>query len=287
MAAPIRIASLLVFRLLAPLGVGGLVFTLACAGTARAHGSFHERIAQLTAAIERSPCDARAHFELAELFARHGDWALALGAADSADEFQPAAFPTDLIRGEAHLALARPAAARAALDRFLKTKPGHARALVLRARATSVLDGPEAALADFRAALKSPSPPDPDHVREAADALVACCRRDEAIEALARAIALLGPDPALLRHALDLEIAAGRTDSALTRIAALEASAPRREPWMARRAQVLTAAQRITEARAAWSDLLRHLDALPNLERGQPALRALATEARVALNPSP
>lgn len=248
-----------------------------------AHGAFHERMAQLTATIEHSPGDARAHFELAELFGRHGDWALALGAADSADERQPHAFPTDLVRGEAHLALGRPAVARGALDRFLATRPGHARALVLRARALALIDGPAAALGDYRAALQTAATPEPDHVREAAEALVASGQRDEALRVLRRALALLGPDPALLQQTLDLEIAAGLIDDAFTRIAVLEVGAPRREPWMARRAQVLTAARRTGEARAAWIDLLRHFEALPNLERGRPALLAYAAAARTAL----
>ena len=250
---------------------------------APAHGSFHERMAQLAAIIERSPGDARAHFELAELFCHHGDWALALGAADSADEAKPNSFPTDLIRGEAHLRLGRPAAARAALDRCLASQPGQARALLLRARTLAADGDHQAALADFRAALQAAGPPNPDHVREATEALVAAGHREEALLALGRALAVLGADPALLQHALALEIAAGRFADALTRIAALEAGAPRREPWMVRRAQVLTFAQRTGEARAAWQELLRHLDALPNLERGQPALRAFAAEARAAL----
>lgn len=251
---------------------------------AQGHGSFHERMAQLAAIIERSPADARAHFELAELFCRHGDWALALGAADSADEQKPNAFPTDLLRGEAHLGLGRPTNARAALDRFLALRPGHARALVLRARATAAIAGPEAALADYRAALQAPARPEADHVREAAEALVAGGHREEAIEVLARALAAVGPDPALLQHALQLEIAAGRIDEALSRIAALEAAAPRREPWMVRRAQVLTSAQRTAEARTAWTDLLRHLETLPNLERGLPAMRTYAAETHAALS---
>jgi predicted Zn-dependent protease len=249
---------------------------------AHAHGAFHERMAQLAARIERTPDDARAQFELAELFVRHGDWALALGAADSAEALRPGAFATDLIRGEAQLGAGRPAAARAALDRLLAQTPGHAAALMLRARARAALEDRAGALADYRAALDAAAPP-ADRVREAAAALAAAGHRDEAIAALARALAVPGPDPALLQDALALELAAGRFDDALARIAALELSAPRREPWQAQRARVLAAAQRPAEARAAWSDLLRHLGALPNLERGQPALLALAAEARAAL----
>lgn len=247
-----------------------------------AHGALHERIAQLAARIEGAPTDAAAHFELAELFCRHGDWTLVLGAADSADALRPGAFPTDLLRGEALLGLGQPAAARAALDRYLAGRPRFAPALVLRARATAAVSGPDAALSDYRAAVACPPPILGDHFREAARALVASGQRDEAIAALARGLALLGPEQPLLQDALELETAAGRVDDALGRIALLEAAAPRREPWMARRARLL-AATRPAESREAWAALLRHLADLPNLERGAPDMRALAAEGRAAL----
>ncbi|MBL9203000.1 MAG: hypothetical protein JNL39_20995 [Opitutaceae bacterium] len=262
------------------------LFTIAAALLAPpacpAHGTFHERMAQLAARIERAPADAAAHFELARLFCQHGDWALALGAADAADALQPGAFATDLVRGEAQLGLGHAASARGALNRFLASQPQHAPALVLRARATTALDGPEAALADYRAATECPALVQADHFREAAGALEAAGRTDDAINVLARGLARLGPDPTLLRDALALEEATGRVDDALARIACLEAAAPRREPWMARRARLL-AATRPAESRAAWAKLLRHLDSLPNLERGLPELRAIAAEGRAAL----
>ena len=263
------------------LGVLGMAFALTV--PLHAHGALHERMQQLLAALERNPSEARAHFELAEVFVRHGDFSLALASADSADEFQPGEFPTDLLRGEALLGLGRPSLARVALGRFLKSQPAHARALVLRARARRATDGPDAALSDYRAALRSSPRPNPDHVREAAEVFVTCEQHDEAIQILAHALAQLGPDPALLQQALELEISAGRTDDALAHITALQAHAPRPEPWMARRARVLTAASRPAEARAAWLVLLTHLDTLPNLERGSPALLAHAAEARAAL----
>lgn len=261
-----------------------LAVALLAAAPAHAHGSFHERMALLAARIERTPADAAAHFELAELFCRHGDWALALGSADSADALRPGAFPTDFVRGEAQLALGHAGAARAALDRFLAGRPHHAPALILRARATAALHGLEAALGDYRAASECPPPLHADHFREAAAALAAAGQRDEAIAAIGRGLARLGADPALLQDVLALETAAGRVDDALARIAALEAAAPRREPWMARRARLL-AATRPEESRAAWAALLQHLEALPNLERGSPELRALAAESRAAINP--
>jgi hypothetical protein len=60
-------------------------------------------------------------------------------------------------------------------------------------------------------------------------------------------------------------------------------SAPRPEPWMARRASILAQAGRIEESRAAWQALVDHLSALPNLERGSHAMSTLMEQAKQAL----
>lgn len=264
---------------LAPLALSLLL----AAAPAWGHGAFHERLRELAAALETSPRDARLHFELARIFCQHEDWLFALASADSADELQPNAYPTDLLRGEAELGRREPQRAREALDRYLATNPSCPRALVLRARARAALDGPAAALADYRAALRQATRPDIDHVREAATALVHEGQRAEAADAVSRALEWFGPDPALLGQALELEIATGRFSAALSRVEALQAAAPRPEPWLARRAQILAQSGDLAAARAAWLALQRHLEALPTLERGAPPMRALAEQARAAL----
>ncbi len=247
------------------------------------HGAYHERLRELAAALEEAPRDARLHFELAVVFCSHGDWMLALASADSADEFQPNTHPTDLLRGEASLGRGQPGAALLALDRFLVTRPASPRALVLRARARAALEGPAAALADYRAALRQGERPGIDHVREAAAALAAQAHGAEAAAALSDAIVEHGPDPALLGQALELELSLGRFAAALSRVEALQAGAPRPEPWMARRAQILAQAGNLPAARASWQALQQHLAALPTLDRGAPALRTLADQAQAAL----
>jgi predicted Zn-dependent protease len=247
------------------------------------HGAYHERLRELAAAVEVSPRDARLHFELATIFCQHGDWMLALASADSADEFAPKAFPTDLLRGEIELGRNRPKEALAALDRFLATYSPTPHALVLRARARTALGDTTAALADYRAALRQSERPETDHVREAAAVLAEQNHAAEAADLLSRAIVERGPDPGLLRQALELEVALGRYREALTRVDALQAGAPRPEPWMARRAQLLVQAGDTAGAHAAWKALQQHLDRLPNLERGSPALRKLAEQARAGL----
>ena len=105
----------------------------------------------------------------------------------------------------------------------------------------------------------------------------------EAVQVLAAGIEKLGPIPSLALRAMEVEIATKNFDAALTRVEALRKSAPRPEPWMARRASVLAQAGRIEDSRAAWQALVEHLAALPNLERGSHAMSKLAEDARQAL----
>ena len=75
-------------------------------------------------------------------------------------------------------------------------------------------------------------------------------------EILGQGIAKLGMIPSLALRAMDLEIATGQFESALSRIGVLQKTAPRPEPWMAKRAAVLTQAGQLAEARVAWEALL-------------------------------
>src|SRR6185295_16944792 len=99
--------------------------------------------------------------------------------------------------------------------------------------ALAALGQTEASLADYRAALLTAGPPEPDLVRETADELAALGRPDEAVEVLANGIEKLGPIPSLTLRAMDLEMATGRFDAALVRVDAMQKTAPRPEPWMA------------------------------------------------------
>lgn len=267
---------------------GLLVAGLLPAAIGWGHGAFHERFHELAAALAAQPRDASLHFALARLYCQHEDWLPALAAADTADELRPGGFATDLVRGEAELGRGQPERAEAALTRFLAMHPASAPARVWRARARLARADTPGALADFRAVLWRDARPDCDHVREAAAALAGQGCAAEAADALGRAIGEFGPDPALLGQALEVEVSVGRFAAALARVDALQAAAPRPEPWMARRAVILTQAGEVAAARAAWRALQQHLAALPNLERGSPPLRSLAEQARAALDaPAP
>jgi predicted Zn-dependent protease len=262
--------------------VGGLL-PLALAGSVFGHGGYHERLAYLTAEAEKNPSDALLYFELADLHGQHGDLQLSLVNLDRVDALAPGKFLTDLLRGQAWLVADQPAKAKKALDRQLASHPECPRAWLLRARAAQRMGEGAASLADYREALSRTASPEPDLVQEVADALAAQGCQEEAAQVLAAGIEKLGKIPSLVLRAMDLEITTKNFDAALSRVDALRQSAPRPEPWMARRASVLAQAGRIEESRAAWKALVEHLTALPNQERGSHAMSMLMEEARQTL----
>jgi predicted Zn-dependent protease len=247
------------------------------------HGGYHERIAELTAETKKKPSDPLLHFALANLHGQHGDLQLALLNADRVEALAPGKFLTDLLRGQAWLVAEDFVRAKQALDRQLVSHPECAQAWLLRARAGEKLGQDTASLADYREALKRTASPDPDLIQEVAGALAKNGQSKEAAQVLAAGMKKLGNIPSLVLRALDLEIATKDFDAALLRIDEAQKTAPRPEPWMARRAAVLAQAGRVEESRAAWDAFVKHLDSLPDRERNSNAMSRLAKEANQAL----
>jgi tetratricopeptide (TPR) repeat protein len=249
-----------------------------------AHGALHERITEVRTQLSTRPADPGLHLEFIDLCCRHGDWSDALARIDALEALAPSSPSIDFFRGQALLGVHRFGEAKAALDRFLGTQTAHSQALAIRARVHRALKATDASLADYRASLQATSTWDRDLVQEVADVLAATNHPEEALRVVTRALEKLGAYPSLLTRALELELRLGRFDAALARVDVLEKMSPRPEPWMAKRANVLATAGRSAEARNAWEALLTHLDALPNLDRGSPAIARIAEQARAALH---
>jgi tetratricopeptide (TPR) repeat protein len=252
---------------------------------ALAHGTFHDRLANLTAKLSAQPDDSTLRYQLAALYCEHEQptEALAELARIEASDAAGNQLPIDYLRGMCLRLAGRFAEALAALDQYIAAHPTNSAAHLQRARVQIALGQPAAALADYRTALRLAERPEPDLVQECADALAQAGLTDEAVRVLDAALLQLGAVPSLALRALDLEARSGRYDSALSRIDVLQQTAPRPEPWMAKRATLLAQAGRKEAARQAWSVLSAHLAALPNLERGSHAMSLLAEQARHAL----
>src|SRR5437588_12144565 len=95
----VAVAAALGHRLLA---LGGLLLLLPMTSVF-GHGGYHERMAYLTAEVEKNPDDPLLYFELGNLHGEHGDLELALQNLERVDALAPGNFVTDLARGNACL----------------------------------------------------------------------------------------------------------------------------------------------------------------------------------------
>jgi tetratricopeptide (TPR) repeat protein len=244
-------------------GLAALVLGLAPAPRAFAHDGLHDQIEQVTRRIAETPGDGALYLKRGELYRLHGEWDRALADLDRASRLAPGLAAVEFARGRTLLEAGRPAEARAALDRFLAHAPAHVEALLTRARARAALGEHAGAAADYTRALELMPRPEPDVYLERARALAAADRVEEAVRGLDEGIARLGPLVTLELCAVDLERRLGRVDAALARVDLLASRSPRKETWLARRGEILDAAGRADEARAAFAAALDAIRALP------------------------
>lgn len=254
-------------------------------GPASGHGTHDERVRIYSAKVGLDPSDLAARHELALAHVEGGAWELALSELDAAEDLKKpdSKFDFSVTRAKALVAGGKTTAARLVLDAHLEKSPADSQALFERSRLFDALQMPAESLADFRKAMAVIESPNPGLYLEFADKLASRNLADEAAKVIQKAIAEKGEMTSLVLKALDLETATRQWDLALTRIDFVENAAPRKEPWIGKRAILLTKAGRDPESRAAWSGLLARINALPNLERGTPAMLQLAQDARHAL----
>lgn len=249
----------------------------------RAHGTHSQLMEVVNRKIEDSPDDANLWYQRGFLNLEHEDAVQALEDLKKAESLAPGKLPTLLLKGLALELSGKLTDARSALDAHILRFPDHGRGYSSRARVLLKLGRTEEALADYRTALSKTPNAEPDLIQESAAAMAANCHEDEAIRILDAGVERLGEIPSLMMKALEIEVKAARYDLALTRVEAIEKSAPRPEPWMAKRAELLAQAQQKEESRAAWQALIAHLQNLPNLERGSNSMSLLAERAHQAI----
>lgn len=267
-----------------------IVLLLALCGPALAHLGIEEQIAEVTHAIEARPRDAALRLKRGELHRAHGDWALAEADYLAARGIDPQLDAVDLCMGSMLLESGtRLDEARAALDRFLARRPGHAEGLVTRARVLVMLGDRAAAVRDYDAAIRALGPPGrprPEYYLERADALTALgdARLAEAVAGLDEGLALLGQPITLQMKAIDLEMRLGRHDGALARVEQILSRPGRREQWLRKRGEIQEAAGRKDEARRSYEEALAAIERLPEGRRALPATRELESELRLSLS---
>jgi tetratricopeptide (TPR) repeat protein len=261
--------------------VSGVVVVLGCTAASLGHGDLHEQIAALRARIEKEPRNAELYLRRAELHRLHGEWGAAAGDYDRAEQLAPSLAAVALGRGKMLLATGRFDAAKAALDTFLAADPGHVEALAMRAQVAMRRGHPLAAADDLAKAIRLSPKPEPDLFLDRSRALVAAGDEHlaDAIACLDEGMAKLGRLPTLGLPAIELELRRRGYDAALARLDQLSAGAARKETWLERRGDVLSAAARPEEARKAYQAALEAILSLPPARRSTKATSEL--EARL------
>lgn len=252
-------------------------------GVGYGHGAYHEVVASLEKRIKDGTKEPELRFELACAHQEHGEWELALVELERVERLAPGVHETRLIQGMALEKGRHWAAALAVLDDFLEMRPGQVLALRARGRVLREMGRSEAAAKDLKEALEREVKPTGEQVVEFSDLLWANGRRLEALTVLEQGRLRVGDEPSLLEALLAVGVELEQWEQVLAAVDGLQKVAPRPEPWMMRRAEVLEAAGQQAEARAAWQKLRDHLLTLPSLERGTGQLAEFLDCARSAL----
>lgn len=245
-----------------------------------AHPEIEDALARLSDRLAATPNDATLYLERGELYAKHEDWTTAEANYLRAAELSPQLPRLALARGALALSTGHAAEARPFFDRAVAAAPADPEARILRARALAQLGLRPAALADYAVAFEHLPAPSPELFLERAALFAAPA---DAVRSLDEAIERLGPVISLHLRALDLEVSLGRIDAALARLDLLATGSERPEQWLKRRGDVLAAAGRPAEARAAYAKARNAIARLPAWLAQSPDTAHLSTElARLA-----
>ncbi len=168
------------------------------------------------------------------------------------------------------------------LSHILESTPRHAPALLLRSRAWRAAGRLPESFADLRSYLDGVPAPGVERWIECAELgrEISPDDADVPLAILDESMLRLGPSPVLLLHAARLETAAGRYEAALARLDRLPASLRATGRVHLERARVLESAGRPWEARAALTDGLDAIAALPPERRATRAAIELESELR-------
>ena len=269
-------------KLIALMVVASCVLVLA--STVYAHESLHEQIVAITAKIKRDPKNATLYLQRAELYRLDRNWNRAGADYDRALRLQPNLEIVDLARGKMLFESRRFQSAKLALDRFLRRQPDHFEGLVTRARVLASTSARLQSADDFTRAIALTTTPEPELYLERARVLAGDKRYvEDALRGLDEGIERLGPLVTLQLAAIDIELGRKNYDAALVRLDTIAKQSARKETWLIKRGEILKAAGRNDEARAAFNAALEAIQSLPPTHRQTRAVAALERRARSAL----
>ena len=216
----------------------------------------------------------------ADLFRRHAQFDAALvdiAAAENLETNSPA-----LLLAKARIfsdaGMAQPALAT--IEKFLRYETNHAEGIFIRARSEARLKQPEAAIADYTAAIKLLPAPPVELFLERAHQQALLGKLDDAVRGLDEAIDKTSPLPVLQMPAIEYDRQRKAFDSALMRVDGFLNQYPVKEPWLTLRAEILEQAGRTQEAHETFQQVISGIENYPAIRRGLDLTKQLEARAR-------
>lgn len=264
------------------LAVAGAIACLAVVPRARAHADLIVQLEEMTKLLQKDPRNIELYFRRGELHRVHQDWPAAQADFDRILALDPGNKEVDYSMGRLMADSGWPVTALGHLDRFIVNHPKHAEARSTRARLLTHLGMRIAGADDFSAAIQLSAEPGPELFIEQAQTLSSLSPEyvSKAVQTLDDGIKRIGPLVTLQLLAIDLELKRTNFNAALERVDSVAQRSPRKETWLARRAEILEKAGRPAEARQAYEAALSALNTLPPVRRNVPAMAQLEKRIR-------
>lgn len=212
-----------------------------------AHGDLHEQIEKTTREIAGSPQNAALYLKRGELHRLHREFAPAFADYAQAERLDRSIAGVELGRARGFADQKQWAEAEAAITRYIARVPSNEVALALRAEIRDSAGKPSAA--DWTAAIAAAAEPRVDYYIALAEAHSRSGAFPDALRAIDSGVAKLGALITLRQWAIESLAKQRRWDEAIVRIDTLIAEAPRKESWLARKAELQKAAMQFERAR--------------------------------------
>lgn len=213
---------------------------------AYAHGDLHDQIEKTTREIAGNPTNAALYLKRGELHRLHREFAPAFADYTQAERLDRAIAGVELGRARAFADQRQWAEAEAAITRYISRVPGNETALALRAEIRDNANKPSAT--DWAAAIAASGEPRIDYYIALAEAHARYGAHSEALRAIDQGVGKLGPLVTLRQWAIESLAKQRRWEEAIARIDSLIAEAPRKESWLARKAELQKAAMQFERA---------------------------------------
>ena len=254
--------------------------------TVLGHGDTHEQIEALTDVLKQNPDHVASLLERADLYRRHRQFNEALIDLDRVRLLSPTNNAAYYLTGLTLLEQGEFNKAETVLQDFLSRSPRSPRGQLALARVFTHQQRHLNAAQAYELAVDYQVTPSPDLYLARAQAYMNAGEAylAQALEGLEEGITLIGPLITFRRLAIAIEIEQGKFHNALVRVNGILQDVDRKETWLVKKAQILTAMGRNEEAHQQFLLAERAIERLPERPRTSPAIRTLRQTIHANLN---